>query len=270
MTVTSIVLIKQVPDIQRVKFDVERGRVDRSSAEAEINPFDLNALEAAVEIKEKLGGRVIAISMGPAQAEAALRDAISRGADDAILLEDARFAGADTLATSLTLSHAIKKVGRFDIVFCGEKTVDGDTGQVGPEVSKHLNIPIIPYVSRIISVSADGITALSEMGDASCVFEARFPVLLTVTKDLNRPRLPTLKDKLRAKRAEIKTWHANDLADVGDLSRVGYQGSPTSVYKIVVPPERNRSGEIYVYSEHAIKSLVNALKRRGIQVAGRS
>lgn len=268
MSLCLIVLIKQVPDIQRVKFDVEKGRVDRSSAEAEINPFDLNALEAAVEIKEKLGGRVVAISMGPPQAEISLRDALSRGADEAIHLEDARFAGADTLATSFTLSYAIKKFGKFDIIFCGEKTVDGDTGQVGPEISEHLNIPVIPYVSKIIDVTQEKIVALSEMGDVSYIFEARFPVLLTVTKDLNRPRLPSLKDKLRAKRAEITIWHAEDLTDVGDLSKVGYQGSPTSVYKVVVPAERNRKGEVYNYSERAIEILVSVLRERGIRFDG--
>lgn len=268
LALSLVVLIKQVPDIQKVKFDVEKGRVDRSSAEAEINPFDLNALEAAVEIKEKLGGKVIAISMGPPQAEAALRDALSRGADEAILLEDSRFAGADTLATSFTLSYAVKKLGKFDIIFCGEKTVDGDTGQVGPEVSEHLNVPIIPYVSKILKISSEGITASSEMGDVSCTFEARFPVLLTVTKDLNRPRLPSLKDKLRAKKAEIKIWRADDLADVGDLSRVGYQGSPTSVYKVVVPPEKERKGEIYTHSERAIERLVDVLRERVAHIAG--
>ena len=143
-----VVPIKQVPDMTEVKFDVEKGRVDRSSAGAEINPFDMNALETAVQVKEKLGGTISAVSMGPPQAEAALRDALSRGVDEAVLLVDKAFAGADTLATSYTLAVAIKKMGEFDLIVCGEKTVDGDTGQVGPEIAEHLDIPHVAYVSR--------------------------------------------------------------------------------------------------------------------------
>ncbi len=142
-----IVPIKQVPDMNQVRFEVDRGRVDRSSAGVEINPFDLNALEAAVQIKEDMGGTVTAISMGPHQAESSLRDALARGADDAVLLENRKFAGADTLATSYTIACAIRKLGAFDLILCGEKTVDGDTGQVGPEIAEHLNIPHIAYVS---------------------------------------------------------------------------------------------------------------------------
>jgi len=121
-----IVLVKQVPDIERVRFNVEEGRIDRSSAPAETNPFDLNALETAVQLKEKMGGLVTAISMGPPQAESSLRDALARGADRAILLTDRRFAGADTLATSYTLAMAIRRLGAFDLIVCDEKTVDGD------------------------------------------------------------------------------------------------------------------------------------------------
>lgn len=259
-----IVLIKPVPDIAKVKFDVEKGRVDRSSAEIEINPFDLNALEAAVQIKEKLGGRVTAISMGPPNSILALRDALARGADEAILLEDKIFAGADTLATSYTLAGAIKKLGAFDIIFCGEKTVDGDTGQVGAEVAEFLQIPHLYYVSGIKDVTRDKIVVVSEMEDASYVMECEFPVLVSVTKDVNKPRLPTLRDKLKAMKSEVKIWHYENLADVLNLSRVGYAGSPTLVSKVVVPRERERKQRVFKDINEGVKAVLEELVAKGL------
>jgi len=260
MVLRIVVLIKQVPDIEKVKFDVETGRIDRSSAPAEINPFDLNALEAAVQIKEKVGGYVIALSMGPPQAVSALRDAMARGADEAILLEDKRFAGADTWATSYTLAGAIRKIGAYDIILCGEKTVDGDTGQVGAEVAEQLGIPHIYYVSKVVDVSEKNIVVVSEMDDASYTVEADYPVLVSVTKDVNRPRLPTLKDKLRAMKSEVKVWHAVDLEGFVDMNCVGYFGSPTNVHKVVIPQERFREGKIFRNAEEGVESILNALE----------
>jgi len=224
-----IVLVKQVPDIEKVKFDYETGRIDRSSAGAVINPFDLNALEAAVQIKEKLGGSVTAISMGPPQAESTLRDALARGADRAILLTDRRFAGADTLATSYTLAGAVKKLGIFDLILCGEKTIDGDTAQVGAEVAEHLGIPHVAYVDEIKEVSDDRIVVSSKIGRYYYTFALNFPGLITVTKDVNVPRLPKLKDKLRARKAEIEVWNAEDLSEVASVEKFGFPGSPTQV-----------------------------------------
>jgi len=262
MSLTLVVLIKQVPDITRVRFDAEKGRIDRSSAEAEINPFDLNALEAAVQVKEKLGGTVLAISMGPPSAVVALRDALARGADEAILLEDNKFAGADTLATSYTLAGAIKKLRSFDIIFCGEKTVDGDTGQVGAEVAEFLQIPHLYYVSKIKEVTKDKIIVVSEMEDASYVMECDFPVLVSVTKDVNKPRLPTLRENIRAIKAEVKIWHAEDLADVLNLNNVGYAGSPTVVSKVLVPEEKERGGKVFTDVNEGVKVVLEELARR--------
>lgn len=261
MDLKTIVLIKQVPDITKVKFDMEKGRIDRSSAEAEINPFDLNALEAAVQVKEKVGGRVLAISMGPPQAISALRDAISRGADDAILIEDKRFAGADTWATSYTLAQAIRKTGDFHLIFCGEKTVDGDTGQVGAEVAEKLNIPHVYYVSKIKNVTVEGITLVSEMDDALYVVESGFPLLVSVTKDVNKPRLPTLREKLRAMKTEVKIWHYEDMSEFLNPEKVGYIGSPTSVHKVIVPKEKERRGRIFKNVDEAIPAILEALER---------
>ena len=259
MTLKIIVLIKQVPDIEKVRFDVETGRIDRSSAPAEINPFDLNALEAAVQIKEKVGGYIIALSMGPPQAVSSLKDAMARGADEAILLEDKMFAGADTWATSYTLAGAIKKIGQYDIILCGEKTVDGDTGQVGAEVAEQLNIPHIYYVSKIVDVSDKNIVVVSEMSDAAYTIEASYPVLVSVTKDVNKPRLPTLKDKLRAMKSDVRVWHAKDLEGIIDLNCVGYFGSPTNVHKVVIPQERFREGKIFRGVDEGVENILNVL-----------
>ena len=239
-----IVPIKQVPDMNQVKFEVDRGRVDRSSAGVEINPFDLNALEAAVQIKEDTGGTVTAISMGPHRAESSLRDALARGADDAVLLEDRKFAGADTLATSYTIACAIRKLGAFDFILCGEKTVDGDTGQVGPEIAEHLNIPHIAYVSWL-EVRGGTLVAQCEMGGRAYTVESAFPVLLTVTKDLNIPRLPGFRDKAKARQVAVAVWGARELASVADISRYGVRGSPTRVHRVIIPSEENRKGKIF-------------------------
>ena len=239
-----IVPIKQVPDMNQVKFEVDRGRVDRSSAGVEINPFDLNALEAAVQIKEDLGGTVIAISMGPHRAESSLRDALARGADDAVLLEDRKFAGADPLATSYTIACAIRKLGAFDLILCGEKTVDGDTGQVGPEIAEHLNIPHIAYVSWL-EVRGGTLVAQCEMGGRAYTVESALPVLLTVTKDLNIPRLPGFRDKAKARQVAVAVWGAGELASVADTSRYGVRGSPTRVHRVIIPSEENKKGKIF-------------------------
>ncbi len=254
-----IVPIKQVPDMSQVKFDTEKGRVNRSSATAEINPFDLNALEVAVQIKEKLGGTITAISMGPQQAESALRDALSRGADNAVLLTDRAFAGADTLATSYTVASAIRKLGEFDLIICGEKTVDGDTGQVGPQIAEHLGIPHVAYVSKVEEVGEKLVVACNMEGERYLV-ESNFPFLITVTKDINTPRLPSLRGKLNARKAEIETWGAEELSSIAEKGRFGTQGSPTRVHRITIPTEGGRKGKIFRdASDETIEEIVNAL-----------
>jgi len=247
--------------MSQVKFEIEKGKVDRSSAGVEINPFDLNALEAAVQIKEGLGGHIIAISMGPRRAESALREALARGADGAVLLEDSRFAGADTLATSYTLASAIRKLGEFDLIICGEKTVDGDTGQVGPELAEHLNIPHISYVFKL-EVQSQKLVAVSDMSGQSYTIECQFPALLTVTKDANTPRLPTFRDKLKARQAKIEIWNARELSTVADTSRFGARGSPTKVWKVTIPSEAGRKGKIFPNSvDEAITEIADNLLR---------
>ncbi|MEM2479619.1 MAG: electron transfer flavoprotein subunit beta/FixA family protein [Candidatus Bathyarchaeia archaeon] len=243
-TLDLIVLIKQVPEIEKVRFDYEKGRLDRSSAGAVTNPFDLNALEAAIQIKEKLGGSVTAISMGPMQAQDALRDALARGADRAILLSDERFAGADTLATAYTLAAAIRKIGFFDLIVCGEKTVDGDTAQVGPEVAEFLGIPHAAYVDEIQHVNRNEIIVKAKMERNYYVIKLTLPALITVTKDINNPRLPTLRDKLRAMRAPITVWNYESLSEVADPRYFGFEGSPTRVVRVYTPTSEGRRGQM--------------------------
>jgi electron transfer flavoprotein beta subunit len=242
--ISIVVPIKQVPDMERVKFNTETGTVDRTSAAGEINPFDLNALEAAVQIKEKLGGTVTTISMAPPQAESSVRDTLSRGADRGILLVDRAFAGADTLATSYTLASAIRKLGNFDLIVCGEKTVDGDTGQVGPEIAEWLDIPHVAYVSEIKEIG-EKFTVICDMEGDRYSIQSRLPLLITVTKDINVPRLPAFADKLKARKAEIEKWTAQDLSSVADTSRFGLKGSPTRLNKVIVPSEEGRKGEVF-------------------------
>ncbi len=257
-----IVLAKQVPDIEKVKFLRETNRVDRKSADSEINPFDLNALEAAQQMKEQLGATVTVISMGPQSAEAVLREGIARDADRGILLYDDSFAGADTLATSYTLAAAIRKVGDFDLILCGETTVDGDTGQVGPGLAERLGVSLLPFVSELTKVSTDKVTAVTETSAGSLSVEASFPLLITGTKELNTPRLPTLKEKLRARKAEVEKWTAADLGDV-DPVKLGIAGSATWVESIALPPEKKRKGEV-LQGEDAASQLVAALDKAGL------
>ncbi len=255
-----IVPIKEVPDIEKVNFDREKGRIDRSSATSEPNPFDLNALEEAVKIKEEIGGNITVISMGPPQAEDTLRDAIARGGDKAILLTDKGFAGSDTWATSYTLATAIKKLGHYDLIICGEKTVDGDTGQVGPEIAEVLDIPHVSYVNKTIERGKDSIIVQTEVWGRLYKKELKFPGLITVTKDLNEPRLPTLTNKLKAKSAEIERWGLDDLLDTGDEKHFGIKGSPTSVVNIEVPKEKGRKSKIFE-GKDAAKKMVEQLRK---------
>ncbi len=255
---TTVVLIKQVPDMDKVEFDYKEGRIDRSSADLESNPFDLNALEEAVRFKEQLGGEIIAISMGPKQAESTLREALARGVDRAILLSDRNFAGSDTWATSTALGLAIKKLPRFDLIVCGEKTVDGDTGQVGPEVAEFLGLPHVCFASKIKERAESYLKLEAQAWGTRFVKKMRLPGLITVTKDVNTPRLPSFKDKLKAKKAEIGIWEADDITE--NASIFGIKGSPTRVVDTEIPPPQKREG-IIIRDEpaQAVKKLLAKL-----------
>jgi len=239
-----LVLIKQVPDMEKVKFDSEKGTVDRSSAGTEINPFDLHALEEGVLLCEKTGGKLTAISMGPPSAEDALKEAIARGANGGILLSDRAFGGSDTKATSVTIASAIKKYGEFDLVIAGEKTVDGDTGQVGAEVAEYLDIPHVSYVDKVLEINENTIKVVSNIWGGNYVKNIKLPALITVTKNINSPRLPSFKNKMAARKAVIPLWKAEDLKEFASEEMLGVKGSPTRVRKVEVPPALKREGKI--------------------------
>lgn len=248
-----VVLVKQVPDTADVKINPETNTLIRDGVESIMNPFDSYAVEEALRLKEKLGGKVTAVSMGPPQAEAVLREAISLGVDEGVLVCDRAFAGSDTWATSYTLSAAVKKLGDVDIVVCGKQAADGDTAQVGPGVATHLDIPQVTFVRRIEDVDENRIVAERLLENGYEVIESPLPCLITVVKEINEPRLPSLKGKMAAKKAEIKTLTAEDLDCDPDM--LGLNGSPTKVVKIFTPPPRG-GGEML---EGELSEIVPAL-----------
>ena len=228
----TVVCIKQVPDSKTVRFDEEKGTLIREGVQGVINPYDLHAIEAAVSLKEQTGGEVTVLSMGPPQAESSLREAISRGADSAVLLCDRAFAGADTLATTYTLACALAKIGGFDLVICGKQTSDGDTAQVGPGLAARLQVSCVTSVSAIHGMDG-GLQVSRVLEDGEYALSVKLPAVITVLTSLNTPRLPSLKGKMRAKKAAIPVWTAADID--AEPGRVGFAGSPTEVCNTWVP-----------------------------------
>ena len=253
-----IVCLKQVPDTAEIKINPETNTLMREGVPSIINPFDLHALEAGIQIREQLGGKVTVLSMGPPQAETALREAVAIGADEAVLLSDKAFAGSDTWATSYTLARAIDKLGA-DIIFCGKQAIDGDTAQVGPETAEFLDIPHIAYVRKIEQVTDDSIRVQRLMDEGYDVVKSSLPVLLTVVKELNQPRMPSLKGKMTARKAEVKKMGMSDIE--ADESRLGLKGSPTQVRNIFAPEARTERRMIEGKPEEQVDNLIKELKR---------
>ncbi len=255
--VNIVACIKQVPDTAEVRINPETNTLIRDGVSSIINPYDLHAVEAAIQIREKVGGRVTVITMGPPQAESALRETISMGADDAVLLTDRAFAGADTWATSYTLAKAVEKLGA-DIVLCGKQAIDGDTAQVGPEIAEFLNIPHVSYIRKIEDVSDQTIKVQRMMEEGYDVVESSLPVLLTVVREINQPRLPSLKGKMAAKKAEIKKWTASDLG--AEDGKVGLKGSPTQVKNIFAPQAKKDRKMLGGTTEEQVSALLTELR----------
>lgn len=228
-----IVPIKQVPETNAVKMDEATGTMIREGVEAIINPLDLYAIEIAIRLREQNGGEVVAVSMGPPKAVSALKEAIAMGCDSAVLLSDKAFAGSDTWATSYVLAAAIRRIGAYDLIVCGERATDGDTGQVGPGIASFLNLPVISYVSKVDDVTGNAIRVHRLVEDGYEILEMTLPGMLTVVKEVADPRLPTLRGKQKAKRAEIPVWTAKDMET--DPAKLGLNGSPTRVVKIFRP-----------------------------------
>lgn len=236
-----VVCLKQVPGTTKVQIDPQTNTLIRQGIKNIINPFDTYALEEGVRVKERCGGKVTVISMGPPQAEEMLREAISLGADEAILLSDSAFAGADTWATAYTLARAVGKLEQYDLAICGRQTIDGDTGQVGPELAEMLGIPFAAYVSQIEEINNKGMRVKRMVEDGHEVIETPLPAVISVVKEINLPRLPSLRGLARAKSAVIPIWTAQELGV--DKNMVGLSGSFTRVIKVFFP-QRVGHGEI--------------------------
>lgn len=253
-----VVCIKQVPDTAEVRINPETNTLIREGVPSIINPYDVHAIEAALQIREKTGGKVIVITMGPPQAEEALREAIAMGADDVRLISDRMFAGSDTWATSYTLFKAIQKIGA-DIILCGKQAIDGDTAQVGPNIAEYLNIPHIAYIKKIEDVTGTSMRVQRLMDDGYDVIETPLPVLLTVVKELNVPRLPSLKGKMAAKKAVIPRMTAQDIE--AEEQNVGLKGSPTQVKNIFAPQAKGDRKVLEGSLEQQVDTLVAELRR---------
>ncbi|MDP3480158.1 MAG: electron transfer flavoprotein subunit beta/FixA family protein [Desulfoprunum sp.] len=249
-----IVCVKQVPDAKDVHLDTVTNTLAREGVESIMNPYDQYALEEAVRLVEVHGGEVTVITMGPPQAEEVLRQAISCGADQAVLISDRAFAGADTWATAYTLEKAVRTIGTFDLILCGKQAIDGDTAQVGPGLAMRLDIPCIACVQKIRQVAGKEIVVERMMDDGYDVVETELPVLLTVVKDINEPRVPSLKGKMKAKKAQIKRMTA---ADIGaDPRCIGLPGSPTQVMKVFPPQARGEKAVFAGNLDEQIAQLV--------------
>lgn len=253
-----IVCIKQVPDVSEVSWDPETGSLIRKGIPSIINPNDKNAIEAALQIKEKHGGKVTLISMGPNQVEDALRKGLSMGADDAIQLTSKDFAGSDTWATSYTLGLAIKKIDEFDLIICGKEALDGMTAQVGPQLAESLNIPQLTYAVNI-DIDGSKIIVVQKLENYHRKIETKLPALVTVERDINQPRVPPMDAILEAYSKEILKWSVDDLN--GDKENFGLKASPTKLRKVYSP--KRLKNEIQIIGgdlKDIANKFVNVLK----------
>ncbi len=253
-----IVCIKQVPETTDVRINPETNTLMREGVKAIINPFDMYAIEEAVRLKERFGGKISVISMGPPQAEQALREAISMGADEGYLVCDRAFAGSDTWATSYTLAGAIKKLGAFDLVICGKQASDGDTAQVGPGISTHLDIPQVTYVKKVEEATDKSMRLERMLEEGYEIIETPLPALLTVVKEINEPRIPSLKGMMRAKSAKINILTQKELNL--DPQQIGLCGSPTQVVKIFTPAPRVGGQILKGEVSEVVKHLVDLIR----------
>ncbi len=245
------VLIKQVPGTTQVEIDPVTGTLKRDGVAAKLNPYDLFALEEALKLKASVGADITVITMGPPQAEAVIREAVYMGCDRGVVLSDRRFAGADVLATSHTLAEGLRE-GGFDLILCGKQTTDGDTAQVGPETAEILGIPHVANVLKIHDITEGSITLTADMGDTEQTLKLPMPALLTFEKDINTPRLPSIKRRYELGEAELVKIRSLDDFTERDPSLYGSSGSPTRVERIF-PPEV--SSERVIYTEGDLSEI---------------
>lgn len=260
-----IVCIKQVPDITEVKTDPKTGALIREGIPCIVNPDDKHAVEEAIRLRENCGGRVVALSMGPPQAKNALTEVYAMGADEAILLSDKAFAGSDTWATAYVLSAAIRKIGHYDIIFCGRQAIDGDTAQVGPQLAESLGVPHVTYVQKVeVADGAKTLVVERALEDGHMTLELPMPCLLAATRELNQPRYPHIARIVRAHReCNVKLWTATDVD--ADDSLCGLKGSPTRVLRLFAPQPKGAVEMIEGENpEEQVRKLVDRLKARTV------
>ena len=258
-----IVCMKQVPAGTNVEIDPETGAMKRMSGETRTNPYDLFALETALLLKEKMGGTVTVLTMGPAQAEEMMRDAYTMGADEAVILSDRKFAGADVLATSYALKQGIEVIGGADLILCGRQTTDGDTAQVGPAIAEHMGIPRAAWVSEIVNVREDAICVKQDLASVTQVSELPFPCLITVDKDICVPRLPSYRLMRETEERPVRILSFKDMPDQ-DLSRYGLIGSPTAVERMFAPPETQKQVYLEGNADEKTEQLFSVLTEEKI------
>ncbi len=257
-----IVLVKQVPDTAEVKINRETNTLIRDGVPSIINPYDRYAIEEALRLREKHGGKVTAVTMGPPQAAEALKETVSLGVDDVVLLSDRAFAGADTWATSYALSQGIRKVGEYDLVIAGKQAIDGDTAQVGPETADMLGIPFVAYIRKIEQIEGRKMIAERLMDEGYDVVETSLPALITVVKEINEPRVPSLKGKMKAKNLKVTAWTAKDIS--ADEEKIGLKGSPTQVVRIFPPAPRGQREILSGSIEDQVATVAKKLKEQSL------
>lgn len=254
-----VVCVKQVPDTTEVKIDPETNTLVREGVPSILNPFDQFALEEAIKIKQE-GDEIIVISMGPPQAKKALMKCLALGADKAILLSDRNFAGADTWATAYTLTQCIKKIGGFDIIFCGLQAIDGDTAQVGPEIAAQLGIPQITYVESIENITGKKLVIKAQTDDGYKILETKVPILITgITPSSFEPTNPPMMSIMKANKKPFSVWDANELG--GDKEKYGLNGSLTQVIKVYSPPAREKGVIFQDEPVEAVGKLIDLLSK---------
>ncbi len=254
-----VVCIKQVPDSAQIRVHPVTNTIMRQGVPAIVNPYDLFSLEEALRLKDQFGGRVTVLCMGPPQAEEALRKCVSFGADDAVLVTDRAFAGADTLATSYALAAAIRKLGteqKVDMVFTGKQTIDGDTAQVGPGIAKRLGLQLLTYVSRIVQTDLEaGTITVERRGEGGVqVLQTQLPCLITMLENTNEMRFASLPAMIHAAAYPVRKWNKDD-AGIEDPSKIGLKGSPTVVSRVFGPTPRSEKAEMQSVETSSLRDV---------------
>jgi len=257
-----IVCVKQAIDVSQIKVDTATRRLITIDAPKKISDFDKNALEEAIRLKEKFGGEIVTVTVGPEDAKTTIREALAMGADKAYVISDPVFEGSDTLAISYILAEAVKKLGSFDLIMCGEASVDSFSAQVGPRLAERLNIPIITYVKKL-TLEDDTVTVERNLEDSYETIKAKTPLLLTVTKELNEPRIPSLMAIMKASKKEVVVWKATDLNI--SKEKVGELGSAIRVVSVLAPKVERK--KIVIKGEtptETAEKLAKALIQEGV------